>query len=51
MFVVAAKRTPFGKFCGMLSGITATDIAAHVCRAALRDSGVPSDEVQHTVVG
>lgn len=51
VFVVAAKRTPFGKLGGKLSGISATNLAVHACRAVLREAAVVPKEVQHCVIG
>jgi hypothetical protein len=35
IFIVAAKRTPFGSFGGSLKGISATDLGVHSTKAAL----------------
>src|SRR5690606_14964933 len=48
---VAAKRTPFGAFGGSLSGQTATDLAVHAAVAALEQSKVPADSIDHVLFG
>ncbi|WP_050725794.1 acetyl-CoA C-acetyltransferase [Vulgatibacter incomptus] len=48
---LAAKRTPFGTFGGTLKGLSATDLAVHAAKAALKQSGVPAEDVGHVVVG
>lgn len=35
VYIVAAKRTPFGTFGGKLRDVSATQMAAHACRATL----------------
>ena len=35
LFIVGAKRTPFGAFGGKLKGLTATDLAVKATAAAL----------------
>ena len=40
IFILAAKRTPFGSFGGSLKHLTATDLGAHAATAAL--AAVPS---------
>ncbi|RKP08753.1 Thiolase, N-terminal domain-containing protein [Thamnocephalis sphaerospora] len=47
VFVVAAKRTPFGAFGGKLRGLTATELGAHAAKAALASlpAGTPVDSV------
>ena len=35
IFILAAKRTPFGAFGGALKSFTATDLGAHAAKAAL----------------
>ncbi len=45
------KRTAFGTFSGSLSKFTATDLAVHASKAALAQSGVPPEDVDHVVFG
>ena len=51
VFVVAAKRTPFGTFLGSLQNVTATDLAAHATKAALASGNVPAEAVDAVIVG
>jgi len=45
LFIVGAKRTPFGTFGGTLKGMSATDLAVHATRAAIADAGVSAEYV------
>ena len=49
--VVAAVRTPFGKLGGALKDYEATQLGAHVIRAALDRVAVENDEVQYVIMG
>lgn len=49
--IVAATRTPFGKFGGGLAGLKAVDLGAHVIKAALSAAGVPGDQVDEVIMG
>jgi len=49
--VVAARRTPIGKFLGVFSDLTAVDLGVAAARAALRDAGIPPDAVSDVVFG
>ena len=40
IFLVAAKRTPFGSFGGSLKALTATDLGVHATQAALATSNI-----------
>ena len=40
IFLVAAKRTPFGSFGGSLKGFTATDLGVHATQAALTSANL-----------
>ncbi len=46
-----AKRTPFGTFGGALKDYSATDLGVHAAKAALAQSGVSPDDVDHVVFG
>jgi len=50
-FLVAAVRTPIGKFLGGLSALSATDLGAVVVREAVRRSGLPANAVEDCVLG
>ena len=49
--IVAAARTPIGKFLGALSTLSAPDLGAVAIRAALQRSGVPGEDVQEVIMG
>ena len=49
--IVAAARTPIGKFLGALSTLSAPDLGAVAIREALRRSGIPAEEVQEVIMG
>ena len=51
VFIVAAKRTPFGTFGGKLKGITATDLCKVASAAALEAGEVPPEAVDSVIVG
>ena len=51
VFIVAAKRTPFGTFGGKLKGITATDLCKVAAAAALEAGKVPPEAVDSVIVG
>ncbi|NCN42390.1 thiolase family protein [bacterium] len=49
--IVAAKRTPFAKFGGSFSGLTATDLAVESTKAALAQCGLNPTELGHSIFG
>lgn len=49
--IVAAKRTPIGKYLGGLSALTAPQLGGHAIAAALAASGVPADLVEEVIMG
>ncbi|NBT58756.1 acetyl-CoA C-acyltransferase, partial [bacterium] len=49
--IVAAKRTPFGTFGGSLKGVSATDLAVEASKAALDQSGVSPEKIEHVIFG
>ena len=51
VFIVAAKRTPFGTFGGALKAVSATDLSAAAARAALEAGKVPPEAVDSVIVG
>lgn len=51
VFIVAAKRTPFGTYGGKLKDYSATNLAAHAARAALAAGQVSQELVDSVVVG
>jgi acetyl-CoA C-acetyltransferase len=49
--LVAAARTPIGKFLGSLATVSAPELGATAIRAALQKSGVPAGEVEEVIMG
>ncbi|MGH7602830.1 MAG: acetyl-CoA C-acetyltransferase [Gemmatimonadaceae bacterium] len=49
--IVAAARTPIGKFLGALSPLSATDLGAVAIREALKRSRVAPDDVDEVIMG
>jgi acetyl-CoA C-acetyltransferase len=49
--IVAAARTPIGKFLGSLASVSAPELGATAIRAALQRSGVPADEIGEVIMG
>src|SRR3984893_2683594 len=49
--IVAAARTPIGKFLGGLSSVSAPELGATAIRAALQRSGVPVADVEEVIMG
>lgn len=49
--IVAAARTPIGKFGGALSSIAASDLGAIVIKALLQRSGCSAEEVDEVIMG
>ena len=51
IYIVAAKRTPFGTFGGKLKDISAIDLGVVAAKAALAEGNVDPSAVDHVVVG
>ncbi|TMS38340.1 hypothetical protein L596_005087 [Steinernema carpocapsae] len=51
IFVVGARRTPFGTFGGKLKNQTATNLAEISSRSAIIDGGIDPKNVDHVVMG
>jgi acetyl-CoA acyltransferase 2 len=51
VFLVAGKRTPFGKFGGSLMKITPVDLAVHASKAILEETGIKPDQIDHVIFG
>ncbi len=49
--VLGAARTPFGKFGGALSPLSAPELGGAAIREAIDRSGVEDEEIQHSVFG
>ncbi|MBI3941303.1 MAG: acetyl-CoA C-acetyltransferase [Acidobacteria bacterium] len=50
-FIVAAARTPIGKFQGSLKSLSAAQLGAIVVREAVRRSGLEPDHVDEVIMG
>jgi acetyl-CoA C-acetyltransferase len=51
-YIVAAARTPIGKFGGALAGVPAVELGATAIRAAMARSGLPADaDVAEVIMG
>ena len=48
---LSGKRTPFGTFLGSLSKVSAIDLGVIASKAAIEQSGVAADDVDHVVFG
>ncbi|MCU0673383.1 MAG: acetyl-CoA C-acetyltransferase [Myxococcota bacterium] len=51
LWIVAAKRTPFGAMNGSLKDLSAIDLGAHASKAALTQSGLEPHEIDHVIFG
>ncbi|MCC6877678.1 MAG: acetyl-CoA C-acetyltransferase [Sandaracinaceae bacterium] len=51
IWIVAAKRTPFGTLSGALKGVSAIDLAVYASKAALAQSGLEPAEIDHVILG
>ncbi len=51
IWIVAAKRTPFGTLSGSLKGVSAIDLAVHASKAAIAQCGIDVKEFGHTILG
>ena len=49
--IVAAARTPIGRFLGGLAPLTAPQLGAHAIRAALAQGGIDADDVEEVIMG
>lgn len=49
--IVAAKRTPIGRFLGGLAPLSATDLGAAAIRGALAEIGLDPNEVDEVIMG
>ena len=48
---LAAKRTPFGTYGGALKDVSATDLAVHASKAAIKQAGLLAAEIDNVVFG
>lgn len=51
IFIVGAKRTPFGAFGGSLKHLSATDLAVHSSKAAIAHAGIAPEKIDETFMG
>uniref|UniRef100_A0A0N5BCU3 3-ketoacyl-CoA thiolase, mitochondrial n=1 Tax=Strongyloides papillosus TaxID=174720 RepID=A0A0N5BCU3_STREA len=51
IFIVGAKRTPFGTFGGSLKNHSATDLQVVANKAAIQQAAIKPEDVDHVVVG
>ncbi|MGH8220384.1 MAG: thiolase family protein [Steroidobacteraceae bacterium] len=51
IFIVAARRTPIGAFLGALAPLSAPELGAAACRAALADAHLEPDEIEEVILG
>ena len=51
VFVVAAKRTPFGTFGGKFKDISATELAAVANKAAMESGNISPDNIDSVIIG
>lgn len=51
IFILGAKRTPFGKFGGTLKDMSANELAVESAKATLASANVPASEVDSSVYG
>ena len=49
--IVAAARTPIGKFLGALSSLTAPELGAIAIRAAVERAGISLDDINEVIMG
>src|SRR5688572_7529057 len=49
--ILSAARTPFGKFCGALKDLTATELGVIAARGAIEGAGLRPDEIDHVIFG
>lgn len=49
--ILNGVRTPFGKFMGSLSSVSAVQLAAHITKGALQKSDVAPDQIDHVIFG
>lgn len=50
-YIVAAARTPIGRFLGTLAGLSAPELGSHAVRDVVRRSGLPPDRIDEVILG
>jgi len=51
IWILGAKRTPFGALSGTLKKVSAIDLAVHASKAAIEQSGVETADFGHVILG
>ncbi|MFO0546837.1 MAG: thiolase family protein [Polyangiaceae bacterium] len=51
IWIVGAKRTPFGALAGGLKDVSAIDLAVHASKAALEAAGVAAADIDQVILG
>lgn len=51
VFIVSARRTPFGSFGGTLATVSAPQLAAQVIQVILKETGLPAEAITEVVIG
>src|SRR6185437_3844641 len=51
VFILGGKRTPMGEYVGALKDISAIDLGATAAKAALETTGVPPEQIDHSIFG
>lgn len=51
LWIVGAKRTAFGAMSGAVKSLSATDLGVASSKAALEQSGVKADQIDHVIFG
>jgi acetyl-CoA C-acetyltransferase len=50
-YILAAVRTPIGKFGGGMASLTAADMGAVAAKAAMERAGIQAEQVEETIIG
>ncbi|MDA8792690.1 thiolase family protein [Bacteriovoracaceae bacterium] len=51
IYIIAGKRTPFGKFGGSLAQMTPVDLAVNCSQEAMNEAGVKPESIDHVILG
>jgi len=51
IYIIAAKRTPFGSFLGSLANLSATDLGVIAARGALASAEISPELIDHVIFG
>jgi acetyl-CoA C-acetyltransferase len=51
VYIVAAKRTPLGRFGGSLTNFSVADLGAHAMKASLEQAGIGGDKLDLYIMG